>query len=143
MPESEGSGVLKLQRVHAQGVSEPPPGLWSNCMRAGDQVFIAGMVAMDDRGAVIAPGDSLRQAEHIFTTIRRYMESAGGAMSDIATMTIFVTDMKLRPGVLEARRKYFTGDFPCSTLVAVSALIDPGLVVEINAMGFIGAGPRE
>lgn len=133
---------MKLQRVLTNHVAEPAPGLWSNCMRVGNQVFIAGLVAMDGSGAVVAPGDSGRQADYIFTNIRHYLESAGGTMADIATMTIFVTDMALRPGVLEARRKFFTGDFPCSTLVAVSALIDPGLVVEINAVGFIGAGPR-
>jgi enamine deaminase RidA (YjgF/YER057c/UK114 family) len=60
-------------------------------------------------------------------------------MSDIASLNIFVTDMTHRPGVLEARRHFFTGDFPCSTLVAVSQLIDPDLLVEINAVAFIGA----
>jgi hypothetical protein len=52
---------------------------------------------------------------------------------------LYVTDMKHRPAVLEARRAFFTGDFPCSTLVAVTALIDPRLLVEINAVVFIGA----
>jgi 2-iminobutanoate/2-iminopropanoate deaminase len=47
--------------------------------------------------------------------------------------------MKHRPGVLEARRLFFTGDFPCSTLVAVSQLIDPDMLVEINAVAFVGA----
>ena len=75
----------------------------------------------------------------IFESMRHLVVAAGGCMNDIATVNIYVTDMKHRPAVLEARRAFFTGDFPCSTLVAVSARIDPRLLVEINAVAFIGA----
>jgi enamine deaminase RidA (YjgF/YER057c/UK114 family) len=71
--------------------------------------------------------------------MRHLIIAAGGCMNDVATLNIYVTDIKHRPAVLEARRAFFAGDFPCSTLVAVSALIDPGLLVEINAVAFIGA----
>jgi 2-iminobutanoate/2-iminopropanoate deaminase len=128
---------MRLERVQTAKVAEPGPGLWSNCMRAGDQVFLAGFVAMDNDGNIVGEGDPGRQAEHIFETMRHYMESAGGSLAGIATITVFVTDMKYRPAVLAARRKFFSGDFPCSTLVAVTALIDPRLLVEINAIGFL------
>jgi enamine deaminase RidA (YjgF/YER057c/UK114 family) len=52
----------------------------------------------------------------------------------------FVTDIGLRKEVWRARHQFFSGDYPCSTLVEVSALATPELLVEINAVGFIGAG---
>jgi len=134
--------VPKIDRVTVGSVPEPPPGSWSNCLRVRDQIFLSGLVAQDGRGGVIGEGDSFAQASYIFECIRDYMEGAGGSMSGIVAMNIFVTDMKHRPGVLDARRKYFSDDFPCSTLVEVSALIDPRLLVEINATGFVGASEQ-
>lgn len=124
-------------RIIIPTVPEPAPGLWSNCLRAGEHVYIAGLVAYEN-GRPIVEGAGA-QADYIFSAIRSYLEAAGGSMADVVTMTIFVTDMVHRPEVLDARRRFFSGDFPCSTLVEVSALIDPGLVVEINAVGVIGS----
>ena len=119
---------------------EPPPGLWSNCKRVGDQVYLAGLVALRE-GKIVGEDDPLAQATFIFEMMKTYMEAAGGRIDDLLKMTIFITDMRHRPAVLEARRRFFTGDFPCSTLVAVSALIDPRLLVEIEGVGVIGSSP--
>lgn len=129
----------KAERIRHAEVREPGPGLWSNCRKVGDQVFISGLVALDgDR--VVGEGDAYAQASFIFGAIKNLMEAAGGHIGDLAKMTIFVTDMAHRPGVLRARREYFQGDFPCSTLVAVSALIDPRLLVEIEGIGVVESG---
>lgn len=128
-----------IERVFSEKVAEPQPGLWSNCLKVGNQVFLSGLVALNG-DSVVAKGDSHGQAVYIFDAIRNYLTQAGGAMSDVVALNIFVTDMRVRPGVLDARRKFFTGDFPCSTLVAVSELIHPDLLVEINATAFLGAG---
>jgi 2-iminobutanoate/2-iminopropanoate deaminase len=130
---------MQFERIYADAVAEPPPGLWSNCLRVGNQVFVSGMVALDKEGKLVGKRDSFAQAKFIFECMQHYLVKAGGAMGDIATLNIFVTDMAHRPGVLEARRLFFTGNFPCSTLVAVSQLIQPDLLVEINAVAFIGA----
>jgi enamine deaminase RidA (YjgF/YER057c/UK114 family) len=60
-------------------------------------------------------------------------------MDDIVKVNIFVTDIREREEVWRARAEYFTGDFPCSTLVEVSGLATPALKVEIEAVGFLGA----
>ena len=130
----------RIERVTTDKVQEPPPGLWSNCRMFQNQAFIAGLVALDNDGRVVGRNDPFQQAMFIFETMQHYVHAAGGTMADVINLNIFVTDMTYRPGVLEARRKFFSGDFPCSTLVAVSALIDPDLLVEINAVAFIGAG---
>jgi 2-iminobutanoate/2-iminopropanoate deaminase len=128
---------MSFQRIVVEEIEEPPPGFWSNCLKTEDHVYIAGLVALANDGSVVGRDDSEAQADFIFGSMQKYMAAAGGSLGDIITMTIFVTAMTHRPGVLAARRKHFSGDFPCSTLVAVSALIDPDLLVEINAVGIL------
>ncbi len=130
-----------IVRTTTPAVPEPPAGTWSNCLVVGGIAYLAGMTA---RGADPAgtPADEYGQAKAIFTKIRHLIEAAGGAMSDIVKVTIFVTDIKQREKVWQARREFFTGNFPCSTLVQVAALADPSLKVEIEAVAHLGAGPR-
>jgi enamine deaminase RidA (YjgF/YER057c/UK114 family) len=67
------------------------------------------------------------------------VEAAGGTMDDLIQINVFVTEMSTLQEFWEARREYFSGDFPCSTLVQVAALATPELKVEVNATGFIGS----
>ena len=79
------------------------------------------------------------QAKATLTKIKHLIEEAGGRMDDIVKVNIFVTDIKRREEVWRARREFFTGDFPVSTLVEVSALATPELLVEIEAVAILGA----
>lgn len=124
--------------IHSHQVAEPPPQTWSNCLVVGDQVFVAGMTAAS-MGEVGTP-DMYEQAKTVFTKIKHLIEAAGGEMNDIVKVNIFVTDIKQREDVWRARREFFTGDFPVSTLVEVAALARPDLLVEIEAVAILGAG---
>jgi enamine deaminase RidA (YjgF/YER057c/UK114 family) len=129
-----------MRRITSEHVAEPQPETWSNCKVAGDFVQISGMVS-GYRDGVIAGGDDMyEQARLIFEKISHLMDAAGGKMADIIKVTIFVTDITQREEVWRARREFFSGDFPCSTLVEVAALALPGLLVEIEAWGILGAG---
>ena len=132
--------MAKLERILSDHVKEPEPGLWSNCKRCGEQVFISGLVPLGEDGAVLGINDPGEQARVVFRMIQHYVEAAGGKMSDVMRLRIYVTDMRHRPAVLAARREFFSGDFPCSTLVGVSTLVDPAFLVEIDADAIIGAG---
>jgi len=127
--------MSSIVRAVSPEVSEPPAGAWSNCLVAGGIAYIAGMTA---RGS--AEADEYAQAKAIFGKIRHLVEAAGGSMADIVKVTIFVTDITQREKVWQARREFFTGNFPTSTLVQVAALADPSLKVEIDAVAHIGAG---
>ena len=70
------------------------------------------------------------------------VEAAGSSMADIVKVTIFVTDIKKREKVWQARREFFIGNFPASTLVQVAALADPSLKVEIEAVAHVAASAR-
>lgn len=127
------------QRVTSPQVPEPPPETWSNCLVVGNHVFIAGLTARS--GTEVVGGDSMyAQARAIFAKIKHLMGAAGGKMGDVVKVNIFVTDIKQREEVWKARREVFSGDFPVSTLVEVSALAAPELLVEIEAVAILGAG---
>ena len=133
---------MKIERVSSPKLAEPAPGTWSNCRVYGNQVFIAGMTAGDGKGGVLGDGSMYGQANATFTKIKHLIEAAGGVMNDIIRVDIYVTDIKQREEVWRARKEFFTGDFPTSTLVEVRALATPQLLVEVNAIGFLGAGAR-
>ena len=130
---------MKIQRVSSPHLKEPAPGTWSNCRVYGNQVFIAGMTAGDGHGGVLGDGSMYGQARETFTKIKQLIEAAGGTMNDIIRVDIYVTDIKQREEVWRARKEFFTGDFPTSTLVEVRGLATPQLLVEVNAIGFLGA----
>ncbi len=127
--------------VRSPQVPDPPPQTWSNCLVIGDQIFVAGMTAR--QGAEIAGGDSMYgQARAVFTKIKHLVEAAGGRMDDVVKVNIFVTDIMRREEVWKARREFFTGDFPVSTLVEVRSLFPKEILVEIEAVAILGAGGR-
>ncbi len=123
---------MAATRVTHPDVAEPPPETWSNCLVAGNQIFVAGMTARD--GAEILADDEYGQARAIFGKIARLLEAAGASMADVVKVVIYVTDISRREEVWRARREFFRGDFPVSTLVEVSALAMPELKVEIEAI---------
>jgi 2-iminobutanoate/2-iminopropanoate deaminase len=127
--------MSSIVRATSREVPEPQPGTWSNCLVVGGVAYLAGMTARGE-------GDEYTQAKAIFTKIRHLVEAAGGGMADIVKVTIFVTDIKQREKVWQARREFFTGNFPASTLVQVAALADPSITVEIEAVAHIGASQR-
>ncbi len=132
--------MSKIERIVSDRVGEPPAETWSNCLRIGNQVFIAGMTARGAEFESIDGAGAYAQARIIFAKIKHLIEAAGGAMTDIVKVNIFVTDVGQRHEVWRARREFFTGDFPVSTLVEVSALALPEMEVEVEAVAILGAG---
>jgi 2-iminobutanoate/2-iminopropanoate deaminase len=126
--------MSSIVRATSPEVPEPQPGTWSNCLVVNGVAYLAGMTARGD--------GEYAQAKAIFAKIRHLVAAAGGSMADIVKVTIFVTDIKNREGVWRARREFFTGNFPVSTLIQIAALATPETKVEIDAIAHIGASRR-
>jgi 2-iminobutanoate/2-iminopropanoate deaminase len=132
-----------MKTIHSPKVAEAPPQTWSNMKVVNGYFHIAGMTGSGPKGE--HPGDDMYiQAKSIFQTFKDLLEAAGGKMNDIISITVYVTNLDENTEVWRARREFFTGDFPCSTLIEVkrvgSPKASPPLKVEINATGVIGAG---
>src|SRR2546430_17047308 len=107
---------MSIVRATTPQVPEPQPETWSNCLVANGIAYIAGMTAS---GGDLS--DEYTQAKAIFAKIKHLVEAAGGTMADVTTVTIFVTDIKEREKVWQARQAGFNGHLPGSTLVQVAA----------------------
>ncbi|RVT95771.1 RidA family protein [Rhodovarius crocodyli] len=109
------------------------PGLWSNCLRVGDTIYLSGLTARaNDKTTILGVGSAYEQTRVIFTKVKALLEAAGAGMSQVVTMTIYLTDMADNREVWRARAEFFEGAFPCSTLVQVAALATPEILVEIT-----------
>ena len=126
-------------KVTIPNVAEAAPGLWSNCIRAGDLLFISGQVARPlEGGKTLVGSNEYEQTRQIFSRIKHICEGAGGSLEDIVKMTIYMVDIKNNTDVWRARREFFSGDFPASTLVEVRSLAGPETLVEIETVAYLG-----
>jgi 2-iminobutanoate/2-iminopropanoate deaminase len=114
----------------ASSVSSPPG--YSHAMLAGGLIFVAGQVAFDSDGAIVGVDDIGAQTRQAFRNLAAVLEAAGATFADVAKLTYFVRDVEA-VGVI--RDEFLdTGNPPASTLVEVSRLIAPELLIEIEAI---------
>src|SRR5262249_17732346 len=123
---------VRKVRIRSASVHEEPPGFWSNCYLVGNQIILAGMVAPDKRGKLVGGSDPYKQTIQAFKNMKALVEEAGGKMDDVVRIEVYLTDMRFRPAFVEARRKFFTGDFPTSAVIGNVTLASPDLLVEIT-----------
>jgi enamine deaminase RidA (YjgF/YER057c/UK114 family) len=126
------------RRILSDRVAEAPPETFSNAIAVGRTIYVAGQHAGEPDGTIVGEHDVGAQATRAFEKIAALLEAAGATMDDVVKLGVFLTDVTTRKQVGEARRAFFTGDFPCSTLVGISALAQPGLLVEIDAIAVRG-----
>ncbi len=104
---------------------------------SGRTIYVSGQVAFDAEGNVVGEGDIKAQTEVVLEHVKTVVEEAGGGMEDIVKVTVFITNMGLYDEIHEVRRRYFEEPFPASSMVEVSALIDPRLLIEIEAVAVV------
>lgn len=133
--------TLKQQVFKTPKVADYPPGHWSNCIRVGDHIWLSGFTARaNDLKTIQHPESAYGQAKVIFQKVKDCLEAAGARMADVVNMTIYVTNMAENKDVWRARQEFFSGDFPCSTLVQVAGLANPEIKLEITCQAIAGSG---
>jgi enamine deaminase RidA (YjgF/YER057c/UK114 family) len=104
----------------------------------GRTVYIAGQVAFDSAGNIVGQGDFTAQAEQVYRNLQRALESVGGSMADLVKTTTFITDTKYVPALREVRaRRLSKVQPPANTLIAVSSLARPELLIEVEAIAVL------
>ncbi len=105
----------------------------------GKLAFISGQVPQDASGNLIGKGDLEAQTKQVFTNLKNMVEAAGGTVTNIVKITIFM--VKVSPQAYEilgrVRREFWSGDFPASTLVEINRLASPDFLIEIEAFAVI------
>jgi 2-iminobutanoate/2-iminopropanoate deaminase len=105
-------------------------------------LLLAGQVAVDDAGEVVAPGDVGAQAERVFEIIQALLAAHGGGFGDVMHLRAYVTDMGGRAAYAAARQAAMGDHTPASTLVEVSRLALPGLALEVEVTAAVRATPQ-
>jgi len=125
---------------HGSGVPWEERYGYSRAVRAGDRVLVAGTTAAGPDGAVAGLGDPGAQARAALERIVAALGAAGAGVADVVRTRMYVTDAAYADAVGLAHAEVFGAAPPAATMVVVSALLDPRLLVEIEAEAIVGAG---
>lgn len=123
-----------IQRIMVPGVMAPVSH-YCHVVRAGPHVWVSGVVGMDADGHV--PEGTAAQFDLAIGVMDRCLKAAGAGPEHVVKVQVFLTDVNDRPAINPRRIAYFGEHRPASTLVEVSALVDPRLKVEIECQAFL------
>jgi 2-iminobutanoate/2-iminopropanoate deaminase len=127
---------MKREEFRVPGMSVPISH-YTDAVRAGDLLFLSGVVPVDGEGNLVGDDDIVEQARAVFDGLRRVLASAGAGPQDVVKVTIFLTDVDDRPAINPLRQEFFGDVRPASTLVEVSRLAVPGAKIEVEAVAVI------
>lgn len=106
---------------------------YCRALRAGDQIFVTGTAPVAEDGTVVAPGDAYAQAKRCFEIIAEALANLGADLSCIVRTRMFVTDISRWEEYGRAHREFFAAHPPATTMVEVKRLIEPDMLVEVEA----------
>jgi enamine deaminase RidA (YjgF/YER057c/UK114 family) len=131
------------RQLYSSGTSWEPVVGYSRAVRVDGRIWVSGTTSTASDGGIVGKGDPYAQAKQAIANIERALASAGARLSDVVRTRIFVTDIAHWQDIGRAHGEAFADIRPATTMVEVSRLIDPDLLVEIEADAVIlGDGER-
>ena len=117
-----------------------PAGIMSQGVKAtgGHLIFASGQVSRNVNGETVGVGDIKAQTRQVLENLKAVLEEGGATLDDVVKVTVFVTNVAEQfAQIHEVRGEYWKDGYPASTLVEISALADPDLLIEIEALAVI------
>lgn len=123
---------MKIDRFQLED-QMAPVSHYCHSVRAGDLIWVSGIVGMTKDGFI--PESTAEQFDIALAAMDACLRAAGGRSDTVTKVQVFLTNIAERSLINPARETYFGEHKPASTLVEVSALVDPRMTVEIECMG--------
>jgi len=124
------------EEYRVDGLPEPLSH-YADAVRAGDLLFVSGIVPVDADGRLVGRDDVVAQATHVFENLRLVLSAAEATPRDVVKVTVFLTDVDDRPLINPVRQAFFGDARPASTLVEISRLAVPGAKIEVEAVAMV------
>jgi aminoacrylate peracid reductase len=116
--------------------SAPPLAPYSPGSRAGNTVYVSGILALDTEGKLVGDGDVRAQTRHVIESIKAVVEAAGGTLDDVAYNAIFLKDLADYAAMNEIYKEYF-GTNPPARYCIEAKLVKPEFLVEISSIAHL------
>lgn len=128
---------MEFERTFSRAPWEEKVG-YCRALRAGSHIYVTGTAPVDEQGGCFAPGNAYAQTRRCLEIIQRALQDLGAEMGDVVRTRMFVTDISRWQEYGRAHGEFFAAHPPATTMVQVSALIDPQMLIEIEAEAVVG-----
>ncbi len=129
---------MAIERLNPSTVHTPAG--YSHAVKVGGTVYVSGQVAVAPDGSLVGLDDAALQVEQVYSNLKAVLTAAGASLRDVVKVTTFLTRPEDIPALRDARERHLSDAPPASSMVVVSRLARPELLVEIEAVAVIGEG---